>query len=354
MADDLELAAGRARTRGGAAAAAAFLERAAELTPSPAARGQRLIEAAEARHDAGAPQAALRLLDTADHQPLSIRQQALVARLRARAQYALRRDSDGPRLLLAAAQGLEDHDPFLARDTYIEALSAAIFGGRLGDPDALADVSNAILDATAADDSDEARDLLLRGQALLAADGQVAAISTLRRALDAYLAQPPDTPELHWMWFASRAAQDLWDPRALRTLADRQVEAAARAGVLTVLPIALSLLMLAQTVDGDLAAADASCDEIDAIKNVDRQPSTALRTDVPRRLSREPDEVADSRPRFERTALHAARGTRSAPPTSPRRSSTTASDATRSPWPLVDVSSRTRASSTTPCARSSS
>ncbi len=97
---------------------------------------------------------------------------------------------------------------------------------------------SAILEATADDESERARDLILRGQALLAAEGQAAAIPTLRRALRAFLDQPPDALELHWMWFASRAAQDLWDADALRALADRQVELARAEGVLTVLPIA--------------------------------------------------------------------------------------------------------------------
>ncbi|MFD9292783.1 AAA family ATPase [Streptomyces sp. NPDC060030] len=272
VAADLERSAVRARIRGGAAAAGAFLERAAELTPSPVDRGQRLIAAVEAKHDAGAPTAALHLLDTIHGLPLTALQEARVARLRARAGYALRRDSSGPQLLLAAAQGLEDLDPVLARDTYIEALAAAIYGGRLGDAEQVAAVSNAILEATAAEDSDSARDLILRGQALLAAKGQEAAIGTLRRAQQAFLEQVPDALELHWMWFASRAAQDLWDARALRALADRQVELARAAGVVTVLPIALSLLMLAQTVDGDMDAVEASCDEIDAIKSVTGHP----------------------------------------------------------------------------------
>ncbi|MGN9783907.1 helix-turn-helix transcriptional regulator [Nonomuraea sp. ZG12] len=151
--------------------------------------------------------------------------------------------------------------------------AAALYGGRLGDAEQVAAVSNAILETTAAaGDSDRARDLILRGQALLAAKGQEAAIETLRRAQQAFLEEAPDALELHGMWFASRGAQDLWDPRALRALADRQVELARAEGVVTVLPIALSLLMLAQTVDGDLDAAEASCDEIDAIKDVTGNP----------------------------------------------------------------------------------
>ncbi|WP_228430789.1 AAA family ATPase [Baekduia soli] len=272
VAADLERSAQRARTRGGVAAAAAFLERAAELSPAPLRRAQRLIAAAEAKHDAGAPDAALRLLDSARDDPLTALQEALVARLRARAGYALRRDRSGGRELLAAAQRLEPLDPTLARDTYMEALAAALYSGRLGDPDEVQTVARAILAATAADASERARDLILRGQALLAADGQVAAMPVLRRAFHAFTARPPDALELRWMWFGSRAAQDLWEVDTLRTLAGRQVELARADGVLTVLPIALSMQILAQTIDGDLDAAEAACDEIDTIKSVTGHP----------------------------------------------------------------------------------
>ena len=272
VAADLERSAARARTRGGAAAAAAFLERAADLSPAPVRRAQRLIAAAEAKHDAGAPEAALRLLDNARDHPLTALQEALIARLRVRAEYALRRDRSGPRLLLSAAQGLEGLDPPLARDTYLEALAALFAGGRLCDADEVAVVVDAILGATADDDSERARDLILRGQALLAAEGQAAARPVLRRALRAFLDQPPDALELRWMWFGCHAARDLWDADALRALAARQVELARAGGVLTVLPIALTFQMTADVLDGRLDRIAAACDEVDAIQNVTGHP----------------------------------------------------------------------------------
>ena len=122
----------------------------------------------------------------------------------------------------------------LARDTYMEALSAAMYarparrarrggGGRTGDPARPPPTTT----------RERARDLILRGQALLAAEGQEAALPTVRRALRAFLDQPPDALELHWMWFGGLAGEDLWDAKALRTLAERQVELARAAGVLT-------------------------------------------------------------------------------------------------------------------------
>ncbi len=272
VAEDLERSAARARTRGGVAAAAAFLERAAELSPEPNRRAQRLIAAAAAKHDAGAANATLRLLDSARDTPLTPLQEALIARLRARADYALRRDRSAPRKLLAAAQRLEPLDPVLARDTYMEALSAATYAGRLGEPGAVEEVARAILAATADDDSERARDLILRGRALLAAEGQEAALPTVRRALRAFLDQPPDALELRWMWIGGLAGMDLWDAEALRTLTHRQVQLARAAGELSVLPIALNMLMVTQTFDGRLDEAEATCDEIDSILEATGHP----------------------------------------------------------------------------------
>jgi DNA-binding CsgD family transcriptional regulator len=272
VAADLVRSAARARTRGGAAAAAAFLERAAELTPAPVDRRQRLIEAAEAKLDAGAPGASLRLLDTARDHPATDLQEALVGRLRARADYALRRHRGGPRELLAAAQRLAPFDAVLARDTYMAALAAAMFAGRLGEPGVVEEVARQIVAATADDDSEHALDLTLRGQALLAAEGPEAAFPTLRRAVRALLDADPDPFVLRWMWFGCRAAIDMWDADGLRELADRQVELARAAGVVTVLPVALTYVMAGRLLDGRLDAFEVACDEVDAIKNATGNP----------------------------------------------------------------------------------
>jgi len=70
VADDLVESASRAQARGGFAAAAAFLWRAANLTLDPGRRASRTLEAAEAKQQGGDLDGALTILDAAEAGPL--------------------------------------------------------------------------------------------------------------------------------------------------------------------------------------------------------------------------------------------------------------------------------------------
>jgi hypothetical protein len=131
IASELERSAGRAQARGGFAAAAAFLERSAALTPSPAPRAERALAAAQAKYQAGAFDVALGLLAAAEAGPLDELQRAGADLLRGQIAFASTRGSDAPALLLKAARRFEPLDPRLARETYLEALTAALFVGSL-------------------------------------------------------------------------------------------------------------------------------------------------------------------------------------------------------------------------------
>ena len=111
VADEFERSADRAQRRGGVVAAAAFLERAVELTPDPARRGARALAAARAKLAAGGREAAENLLATAELTPLDEPQRAGVQRLRAQIAFVFDRGSDGPHLLVDAARRLEAFDP---------------------------------------------------------------------------------------------------------------------------------------------------------------------------------------------------------------------------------------------------
>src|SRR6266576_2026656 len=112
---ELECSAGRAQARGGLAAAAAFLERSAALTLDPARRAERALAAARVKYQAGAFDAALALLATAEAGPLDEFQRAQADLLRGQITFASRRGSDAPPMLLKAARQFEPLDVRLAR-----------------------------------------------------------------------------------------------------------------------------------------------------------------------------------------------------------------------------------------------
>src|SRR5690349_8160632 len=100
VAAELEHSAGRAQRRGGLAAAAAFLEQSTRLTLDPARRAQRALAAAQAKHRAGALDAALGLLAMAQAGPLDELQRARGDLLRAQIAFASSHGRDAPPLML--------------------------------------------------------------------------------------------------------------------------------------------------------------------------------------------------------------------------------------------------------------
>src|ERR687891_507515 len=172
VAAELERSAGRAQLRGGLAAAAAFLERAVGLTPDPARRAQRALAAARAKHLAGAPDAALALLATAQAGPLDDLGRARVDLLRAQLAFAASRGRDPLLLLMRAAKRLEPLDAARARETYLDALTAAQFAGRLARNGGVREVAQAARAAPEAPTLAYAGDALLKGFATRFAGGE--------------------------------------------------------------------------------------------------------------------------------------------------------------------------------------
>jgi AAA ATPase domain len=165
VAQELERSADRAQARGGVAAMAAFLERAAELTPDPGRRGARALAAAQAKLDAGAPQAAHKLLATAELTPLDELRRARLQRLHAQIAFARKRGRNAPPLLLDAAKRFEPLDAASARETYLEAFGAAVFAGREGRGSGVVEVAEAVRAAPSAPGPPRPIDVLLNGLA---------------------------------------------------------------------------------------------------------------------------------------------------------------------------------------------
>jgi DNA-binding CsgD family transcriptional regulator len=248
---ELEQSAGRAQARGGLAAAAAFLQRAVALTGDPAQRAGRALAAAEACLAAGAFDVAHGLLATAQAGSLNQLQRARLDLLRAEAAYSESRGSEAPGLLLLAAKALDPLDVQLARETYLDAWSAALFAGQLAGTTGLHDVSREVRAAPRPGDPRPA-DLLLDGFAMALTDGRAKAAPVLERAAAGFAGDDVSTEEvLRWGWLATAAAVMVWDYESCLSIADRGVRLARDSGALTVLAVSVNVLAQAAALGGD-------------------------------------------------------------------------------------------------------
>jgi DNA-binding CsgD family transcriptional regulator len=266
VARELERSADRAQARGGLAAAAAFLQRATELTPEPAARAHRALAAAQAAHEAGASDAALGLLATAQAGPPEELQRARVDLLRAQIAFAARRGRDAPPLLFEAAKRLEPLDVTLARETYLDALWAAIIVGRMADGGGVLEVVEAARAVPPAPGPPRAADLLRDGLAALITEGLGAAAPTLKRGVSAFRHEDTSREErLRRVWLASHVARLVWDDEGWEALCTDHLQMARDAGALSLLHVALNQRMGVQGLTGELAAAASLFDEVEAV-----------------------------------------------------------------------------------------
>ncbi|MDQ3821696.1 MAG: LuxR C-terminal-related transcriptional regulator, partial [Actinomycetota bacterium] len=180
--------------------------------------------------------------------------------------FTRRRGSDAPRMLFEAARRLEPLDAGLARETYVEAIGAAIFAGRLGDSRDVRKVAESARAAPSGPEPPRAIDLLLDGLARRVTDGYAAGVPPLRRALDAFAREEGRAQdELAWLLLASPVAHEVWDAEAADRLTARSVARARDAGALTVLPIALEYRAGVHFHSGRLAAASTLIEEANAI-----------------------------------------------------------------------------------------
>ncbi|MGR6916750.1 helix-turn-helix transcriptional regulator [[Actinomadura] parvosata] len=301
VAAELERSAGRAQARGGLAAVAAFLERSCALTPDPGRRAERALAAARAKHLAGAPQPALTLLATAQAGPPDELRLAHAELLRAEIAITSHHGSSAAPMLLGAARRFEPLDTGLARDTYLQALSAAlgslpcadpstaVIGGPSGDGGTvtviggpsgedrtvtviggpsregggLAEVAAAARAAPPAPEPPRVADLLLDALTGHFTRDAGSAAPVMRRALAAFL--DPDVPgaeTLRWWWAAHTLAVALWDDAAGRELADRHVRLVRDTGALGLLPLALSTRLARLAFEGRLDEAASVNEEI--------------------------------------------------------------------------------------------
>jgi DNA-binding CsgD family transcriptional regulator len=276
VASELERSAGRAQTRGGAAAAAAFLQRAVALTADPARRADRALAAAQASIQAGSFDAVLRLLATAETGPLDELQRAQVNLLRGNVAFALGAATDAPQPLLEAARRLEPLNVELARETYLTAWGAA---GMAGQGDLILEISAAVRALPPTSSAPGPLELLLEGMAQLTVEGHAAAAPTLRRAAEALLEMPVEDA-LRWGWAAIGASTAVWDDEGMRAISARLVRLVRDAGVLAQLPLHLASLALSTSWTGDLpgvASLIAEAESVTAATGTAFAPFTLMR-----------------------------------------------------------------------------
>ncbi len=249
VASELERSAGRAQTRGGAAAAAAFLQRAVALTADPARRADRALAAAQASIQAGSFDAVVRLLAAAETGPLDEVQRARVNLLRGNVAFALGAATDAPPPLLEAARRFESFNVELARETYLTAWGAA---GMAGQGDVILEIWAAVRALPPTSGAPGPLELLLEGMAQLTLEGHAAAAPTLQRAAEALLEMPVEDA-LRWGWAAIGASTAVWDDEGMRAISARLVRLVRDSGVLAQLPLHLASLALSTSWTGDLS-----------------------------------------------------------------------------------------------------
>ena len=267
VADELERSAGRAQSRGGLAAAAAFLEHAALLTPDPARRTQRLLAAARAKSDAGALDAALGLLVAVEAGPMDALQTAEVERLRGQIALDQRRGGDADRLLLSAARRLHTVSADFARAAYLDALVAAIWAHDMGSSPEVRAAADAARTAPPGPVPPRVLDVLLDAVAMRVTEGYATAAPALTRALDMVLALDVGRDGSdRWQWVAGGRisqiiAMEVWDFESWRALAARQVQFSRETGALMHLTFALNYQARTHILAGELRAADRLIEE---------------------------------------------------------------------------------------------
>jgi len=282
VAGELELSAGRAQARGGMAAAAAFLERAATLTEEPGHRTMRLLAAARAKRDAGALDAALGLLVAVEAGPHDALRAAEVEKLRGQIAAQQRRSSDSARLLLSAARRFEPLDVGLARETHLEALVAAVWAGDLGSPGGVLEAAKAARAAPPGPQPPRPADVLLDALASRLTEGYQASAPEMTEGLELVLPLTAGNAlEVgSWLWLVGASAgqmiaQELWDAGSWHALATWVAQLARDTGALVLLQFALSFLAVPDLLAGEMAMAARSIEEDSLIAHATGNPPVA-------------------------------------------------------------------------------
>ncbi|MER6083495.1 LuxR family transcriptional regulator [Streptomyces sp. NPDC001833] len=267
VADDLEAASERARSRGGYSQQALFLSRAADFTGDPEKRAERLLDAAQAHLMSGDASAAGTALDLAGADIRGPVMRTRELRMRATAQMFRIAVADVPAMLSDAVTRLGTRDPRLTWELLCEALHAALVAHDCTRGTSLTEVAAAVVAARHdADSAGRGRDLLMEGLARRVAEGYEHGAPVLRSALDELRdSRAIGDATSPFAVMLVMACDDLWDARAGRELSDRLAAAERDAGALYALGITLLAEARYDLLDGRLAQAEVRYAEFDDI-----------------------------------------------------------------------------------------
>ncbi len=271
VAQALEASAERARRRGGASAAAAYLWRAFELTPDRERAAERLLEAARAELIAGHAPQARDLLERARATGLDSDQDAGAAWTEALVHIVAGNIREPATLLARALRRIGLGDTELAVGSCVAAHAVLLAGGHLADGPTrrmLAAETLAVVDRC---EVREPLAELVNGVAARVADGQAVATPALRAAVtragaDHAQLQMVSGRHVHVVYFdAALAACDLLDDHAWDELTHAWAQLARGTGALAALPLALSLRSWLEVLQGRLGSATSHLAEIEDI-----------------------------------------------------------------------------------------
>ena len=253
VAAELERSASRARSRGGWVSGAAFLERAAELTPAGGRQAQRLLAAAELRLTSGEGGTARLLIEKAAPHLGAPLATAKARRLEGLIQYAAGQMPEATALLLDAARMIALWDARLARDTLLDAFGSAQWSGQFGV--ATTEVLTAIRQAPrVAAAKTTTADLLLDGFAAVGDHRYESGFRLLRQAIAPLTgAEPLSDDVLERFTAVLTAASLLLDWPARQALEQRWTEELRRRGALAAMLVALAYQAYNQLLEGRFA-----------------------------------------------------------------------------------------------------
>jgi DNA-binding CsgD family transcriptional regulator len=269
VAGELVLSADRANSRGGPAAAAAFLELAANLASDPSHRTRLTVACVESKYDAGALRQAAALLDGLDATRLDEAERARLDLIHARILFTTGGSGETVVLLAGVAKRLESVSPTAARATYLHAFSAGSFLGRDVGIDEWLDLGRAALAAPPATVELGARDLLLEGLALQLTKGFAASLGPLQGALERFVSDDGLVEnQIEVLWLACCVAIVVWDDTSWEALSARFVEEGHRTGAIVHLLAAVQMRAIERVLAGDLTAAAALVEEKNQLSSV--------------------------------------------------------------------------------------